>query len=259
MTKKIDAVKHELNPLSLMSLVLSFLSLAIVTTMIFLPKASSAYHLLFGIDSFICLLFWCQLLGDWSRSSNKRAYIKTHWVDFLASIPVIEQLRFARVLQIFRVLRLLNSSKQILRQLRRNRRETTIAGIFLLLTLLLSVGSSMMLIFESHVPESNIKEAGDALWWVFVTISTVGYGDHYPVTAMGKILAAVIIICGVGLFGMVAGLVSSVIADPEQQKEKDAKRHAEEWRLMLDNQQRLIERLEAIEKQLGEQKSPPAP
>ncbi|MGR5065355.1 potassium channel family protein [Photobacterium sp. DNB22_13_2] len=248
--KKIDPVKYELNPMSLMSLVLSFLSLTIVTTMIFLPKQSNSYMLLLGIDTFICLVFWCQLLADFFRSQDKLHYLKTHWLDFIASIPIIEQIRFARLLQIFRVIRLIRSSQQVLNQIRSNRREATVASIFLLLTVLISVGSALMLILEGNVPESNIKDASDALWWVFVTISTVGYGDHYPVTEIGKILAAVIIICGVGLFGMVAGLVSSIISDPKQNKEKDDARQEREWQAMLTNQQRLIERLEAIEKKI---------
>ncbi|MCQ1059047.1 potassium channel family protein [Photobacterium sp. DNB23_23_1] len=250
--KKIDSVKYELNPMSLMSLALSFVSLTIVTTMIFLPKQSNSYILLLGIDTFICLVFWCQLLADFFRSQDKSHYLKTHWLDFVASVPIIEQIRFARLLQIFRVIRLIRSSHQVLNQIRSNRREATVASIFLLLTVLISVGSALMLILEGNVPESNIKDASDALWWVFVTISTVGYGDHYPVTEIGKILAAVIIICGVGLFGMVAGLISSIISDPEQKKEKDDARHEQEWQAMLDNQQRLIERLEAIEKKLDQ-------
>lgn len=250
MMKKIDSVKYELNPMSLMSLVLSFVSLTIVTTMIFLPKQSNGYLLLLGIDTFICLVFWCQLLADLFRSKDKPRYLRAHWLDFVASIPIIEQIRFARLLQIFRVIRLIRSSHQILNQIRSNRREATIASIFLLLTILVSIGSALMLILEGNVPESNIKDATDALWWVFVTISTVGYGDHYPVTMMGKVLAAVIIICGVGLFGMVAGLVSSIISDPEQKKEQDDARHEREWQAMLANQQRLIERLEAIENKL---------
>ena len=246
------ATRYELNPMSLMALVLSFLSLAVVSTMIFLPKGSDAYLLLFGIDSFICLLFWCQLLTDLCRSPAKIAYLKAHWIDFIASIPVIEPFRFARLLQIFRVIRLLRSSRHVLQQIRQNRREATLASIFLLLTVLVSVGSAMILLIEGGAPGSNIPSAGDALWWVFVTISTVGYGDHYPVTVLGKVLAAGIIICGVGLFGMVAGLVTTFISDPEQQKEQQAKQHEREWQHLLLRQEQLLERLEGIERRLAD-------
>lgn len=109
-----------------------------------------------------------------------------------------------------------------------------------------------MLMIEGDIPESNIHNASDALWWVFVTISTVGYGDHYPVTTLGKILAAVIIVCGVGLFGMVAGLVSSMISDPGKLKhEKEQEHlHQQEWKQMLDIQQQLLMRLEQLENRL---------
>ncbi|MGF1731927.1 potassium channel family protein [Photobacterium kasasachensis] len=249
--KKIDAVKHELNPMSLMALVLSFISLAIVTSLIFIPQTDRVYTLFVGVDSFICLLFWCQLLTDLVRSNHKVHYLKHHWPDFIASIPVIEALRFARIVQIFRVIRLLRSSHHIFNHIRSNRREATVATIFLLLTILVTVGSAMILMLEGNDPESNIHSAGDALWWVFVTISTVGYGDHFPVTTLGKILAAVIILCGVGLFGMVAGLVSSLISDPEKQQQKDAARHEEEWQQMLASQQLLLKRIDDLEQRLS--------
>ncbi|MDO6543642.1 potassium channel family protein [Photobacterium sanguinicancri] len=252
MSKKVDVIKHELNPMSLMSLVLSIVSLAIVTSLIFIPKTDDVYTLLFGIDTFICLFFWFQLLTDLFRSKQKWAYLKVHWIDFVASLPIIEQVRFARVIQVFRVMRLIRSSNQILHYIRSNRREATVASIFLLLTLLVTVGSALMLMIEGDIPESNIHNASDALWWVFVTISTVGYGDHYPVTTLGKILAAVIIVCGVGLFGMVAGLVSSMISDPGKLKhEKEQEHlHQQEWKQMLDIQQQLLMRLEQLENRL---------
>ncbi|MBV1842654.1 ion transporter [Photobacterium ganghwense] len=252
MKKKHEAIKYELNPMSLMALVLSFASLTIVTTMIFVPRQSNSYHLLLAIDTMICLVFWLQLLTDLVRSDNKRAYLKAHWLDFLASIPVIEPFRFGRLLQIFRVIRLIRSSRHVINQIRSHRREATLASIFLLLTVLISVGSAMMLIIEGNVPESNIKDAFDALWWVIVTISTVGYGDHYPVTLLGKMLATVMIICGVGLFGMVAGLVTSFISDPEHSQQRNAERHEKEWQQMLRHQEMLLNRLEALEQRLSQ-------
>ncbi|MFC1502733.1 potassium channel family protein [Pseudomonadota bacterium] len=248
--KKIDAVKHELNPMSLMALVLSFMSLAIVTSLMFIPQTENVYTLFVGIDTFICLIFWCQLLTDLFRSQTRWTYMKKHWPDFIASLPIIETFRFIRIVQVFRVIRLLRSSKQILVHVRSNRREATVASIFLLLTLLITIGSALILILESNSPESNIHSASDALWWVFVTISTVGYGDHYPVTTFGKIVAAVIIICGVGIFGMVAGLVSSLISDPHKQKASDEQKYRQEWQQMLETQSRLLERLEIMEEKL---------
>ncbi|GAD29706.1 ion transport family protein [Photobacterium leiognathi lrivu.4.1] len=134
-----------------------------------------------------------------------------------------------------------------------NRRETTLASIFLLLTVLITIGATSILFVEGQVENANIHTAGDALWWVFVTISTVGYGDYYPVTTLGRIIAIGIIICGVGLFGMVAGLISSVISDPQHEKAQQEKEHRKEWREMLANQQVLLARLERLEAKLDQQ------
>lgn len=85
----------------------------------------------------------------------------------------------------------------------------------------------------------NIKSPEDALWWAFVTLTTVGYGDRYPVTGAGRIVAAVLMIAGVGLFGTFTGYVASWFLEPEA--EADAGRDAAE-----------AERLERVEWELRE-------
>lgn len=233
--------------MNLMAFVLSIASLILITSTLFLLHSSPTFHLFIAIDTFICAIFWCQLLIDLLRSPHKKGYLKQHWPDFIASIPVIEPLRFIRVLQILRVIRLLRSSKQIYTQLQNNRKETTLASIFLLLTVLVTIGATSILFVEGNVAHANIHSAGDALWWVFVTISTVGYGEYYPVTTWGRIIASMIIISGVGLFGMVAGLMSSIISDPKHEAQEQAQQHRQEWHQMLANQQALLSRLEHLE------------
>ncbi|UIP29550.1 potassium channel family protein [Photobacterium sp. TLY01] len=250
--KKIDGVKHELNPMSLVALVLSFVSLALVTSLFFIPRNDRVYTLFITIDTMICLFFWLQLTADLLRSENKKAFLKTHWPDYLASIPIIEPLRFMRLVQIFRVIRLIRSGQQLLRHILDYRREATIATILLLLTVLVTVGSSLILIIESKDPNANIQSADEAIWWVFVTISTVGYGDHYPVTTLGKILATVIITCGVGLFGMVAGLISSFVSDPNKHKPSPQHHDHMHWEKILDNQEQLLKRIDDLEQRLAE-------
>ncbi|MCM0147927.1 potassium channel family protein [Photobacterium galatheae] len=250
--KKIDGVKHELNPMSLVALILSFVSLALVSSLFFIPRSDRIYTLFVTIDTLICLFFWLQLTADLVRSQSKADYLKKHWPDYLASIPIIEPLRFMRVVQIFRVLRLLRSGQQILQHIMTYRREATIATIFLLLTLLVTIGSSLILIIENKDPNANILSADDALWWVFVTISTVGYGDHYPVTTLGKLLATVIITCGVGLFGMVAGLISSFVSEPGKHTPPRHPHDQIRWDAVLHNQKLLLERISSLENRLAE-------
>ncbi|OEF22838.1 potassium channel family protein [Aliivibrio logei] len=244
--------KIDLKPMSLMSLILSFLSLIVISSLLFLPLNSASKAMLIGIDTTICALFLLQLSIDLLRSKDRRQYMKDHWIDFIASIPIIEPIRYARIFHILRICRLFRSSQSVLKQIKKNRKEATIASILVLMVTLISLGSVFMLVFEGQNPNANIQTAGDAIWWAFVTISTVGYGDHYPITVAGKILAVFIIISGVGIFGMISGLITSIITEPEKVREKHIHEQEQIVRsqkldLLLQQQTEILERLNKIE------------
>ncbi len=202
------------------------------------------------IDYLICMLFFIQFMVDFLRSDGKTDYLRTHWIDLVASIPVIEALRFARLIQIFRLLKMIHSVKDILRQIQQNKKEATIASVFLLLVMLLLMGSSLILIVEKHASGGNIHTSTDALWWAFVTISTVGYGDHYPVTNAGKLIASMMIVCGVGIFGMISGLVTSLITtSPKMTQEQEANNlHISQ---LLEKQEEILKKIAQIEATLS--------
>ncbi|WP_047048450.1 potassium channel family protein [Vibrio mexicanus] len=245
-----DDNKDSTKPMSLLSLILSFMALFVISSLLFLPVDHETRQVLIGLDFLICSVFIIQLTIDMIRATDRVQFLKKHWIDYVASIPLIEPLRYARIFQILRVILLLRSSQNIAALLTRNRTETTLASIILLMVVLMAVGSSVMLFLEGPNPESNIDNAGDAMWWALVTISTVGYGDHYPVTDSGKLLAAGLIVSGVGLFGMISGLITSLITSPTKQQES---RSENKERLLIEitqHQTKIIQRLEAIEDRL---------
>lgn len=242
-------IKDDVKPMSLLSLVLSFMALFVISALLFFPLKEPTRQVLISLDFIICSIFLLQLTIDWIRSADRLQYIKRHWIDFIASIPMVEPLRFARLFHILRVILVIRSSRSLVKQLMINRRETTLASILLLMVILLTIGSSIMLFLESKSPDANIQTGGDAIWWALVTISTVGYGDHFPVTNAGKILASGLIICGVGIFGMISGLITSLITSPT---EVQAQRSENKERLLLEvleQQQEILKRLESLEKQ----------
>jgi voltage-gated potassium channel len=244
--------KIDLNPMSLMSLILSFLSLIVISSLLFVPLDHASRTMLITLDTIICALFLFQLSLDLFRSKHRLQYLKEHWIDFVASIPIIEPIRYARIFHILRIFRLLRSSQSVLKQIQSNRKEATIASILVLMVTLISLGSVFMLVFEGQNPNANIQTAGDAIWWAFVTISTVGYGDHYPITVAGKVLAVFIIISGVGIFGMISGLITSIITEPEKVREKHMHEQEQIVRsqkldLLLQQQTEILERLNQIE------------
>ncbi len=80
--------------------------------------------------------------------------------------------------------------------------------------------SVLELVFEQHAPGANIRNFGDALWWAVVTVTTVGYGDTYPVTAGGRGVAVVLMLVGIGLIGTLTATVASYFVEEQADKEK---------------------------------------
>ncbi|MDN3615215.1 MAG: potassium channel family protein [Vibrio gallaecicus] len=246
----LNTTKDTAKPMSLLSLILSFIALFVISSLLFAPIDHETRQILIGLDFIICSIFILQLTIDLFRADDKVQYLKVHWIDFIASLPLIEPLRFARIFQILRVILILRSGKRVFRNLLNNKKETTLASILLLLVILLTIGAGSILLLEHKDPSANITTGQDALWWAFVTISTVGYGDHYPVTSSGKLIASIVIICGVGVFGMISGLITSLITSPNRQENLQAENNDKNIELIIKQQQAILERLDQLEKQI---------
>jgi voltage-gated potassium channel len=169
-------------------------------------------NLLNHIDTIICFIF----IGDFTyqliSSKNRLGYLKWGWIDLVSSIPNLSFFRIGRAARIIRVLRLLRgirSAKLIIKQLYLNRAKNAIVAVALISFVMVIFASIAILNFE-NVEGANIKNANDALWWAFVTVTTVGYGDKYPITDSGRVIAALLMITGVGLFGTFTGFVASL-------------------------------------------------
>ncbi len=107
-------------------------------------------------------------------------------------------------------------------------------------------GGTALWLVEGDRPESTIRSWGDALWWSLTTMTTVGYGDHVPVTATGRLIAAGVMVAGVAVIGAVAAIVTLVVALRVARSEELAFETAAE---ILE--QRLDARLAGIEAQLA--------
>jgi voltage-gated potassium channel len=87
-----------------------------------------------------------------------------------------------------------------------------------MIIILLEFGGLILLNVESISPDSNIKNASDVLWYIFVSITTVGYGDKFPVTNAGRIIGILILTAGVGLFGTLTAYLSNAFIKPKEEK-----------------------------------------
>jgi voltage-gated potassium channel len=135
-------------------------------------------------------------------SPHRGHYVRTHLLQLAALL--FPPLRVLLLGHVFHVLRTT--------PIRRGDRARTY--VLYLTTLLLVVGAALVVFFEAQSPDANIKSFGDALWWGGETVSTVGYGDYYPVTVGGRLVAGVLFVNGVALLSIItAGLAQNFTSD----------------------------------------------
>ena len=164
---------------------------------------------------------------------------------------MVESLRWARLLQLWRVYQLFTEHPDLWGMFRRERNETTISGILFLFFLLLGVGSAVMYWIESGQPGSEIQTPYDAFWWTLVTLSTVGYGDLVPKTEQGRFVASLLILFGVGLFGAISGFMASLFLQPHK-----GEGESDKWRHHYNNQQEeLLREIRALRSEVRELKN----
>jgi voltage-gated potassium channel len=173
------------------------------------------------------------------------------WADFLASLP-FEQLKVLRIFRLVRVYRLLDrfGARNIVRSLVRDRAGSALLTLLLMGILVLEFGSLAMLRLEKGAEGAEIVTASDALWYVVVTISTVGYGDLVPVTSAGRVLGTLVIVIGVGIFGTFIGYLANLFLAPGQRPADErpgtAQRQVDQLRTLIAQQQATIDDLERV-------------
>ncbi len=131
-------------------------------------------------------------------------------------------LRLFRLLRIFKLGRYSRSLQTISKILRETRAELalTVFAVFILLVL----SATLMYYIEGKAQPEKFASIGHSLWWSIATLTTVGYGDVYPITPMGKVLSALIALIGIGFVALPTGIISSAfIRNIQQQKEKKQK------------------------------------
>ncbi len=169
-------------------------------------------------DNVVCAIFFLDFLYSFKTAPRRWRYLVTWgWLDLLSSIPSLSVARWgrvARIARITRVLRALRASRLLSKLLHRHRGQSA-ALAAALLALFLVIGASAAILRFEDSKESNIRTADDAVWWAFATITTVGYGDKYPLTVEGRLIAALLMTAGVGLFGAFSAALAAWFLAPE--------------------------------------------
>lgn len=152
-------------------------------------------------------------------------------IDLMAILPfylpfVFPDLRFLRAIRLFRLFRVLkmarySDSLAIFMNVLKLKKDELMLMLFAILILLV-VSSSMMYEAEHEAQPDAFSSIPAAMWWGVVTLATVGYGDMYPVTPLGKLIGSVVVVLGIGLFALPTGIVASGFAEV-MQRTKEAR------------------------------------
>jgi len=202
-------------------LVLSVIVLAALGADMVFTFPPGVSNILQTLDTAVCILLLIDFCIRFCQAPSKLGFLKWGWIDLLASIPNIPCLRVGRLVRILRVIRLLRAirtTQKLSTLMFKNKAQTGVASVLLTAFLLIIFCSVAELMCEQQSSTANIKTAGDAIWWSVTTVTTVGYGDKYPVTMGGRVVAMVLMVSGIGLFGTLSGVAATYFLHSKQEQ-----------------------------------------
>jgi voltage-gated potassium channel len=199
---------------------------------------------IFALDWILWSLFAIEFVVRLYLAPAKGRFVRSNVIDLV--VVVVPFLRPLRVLASARMLRLLRAARVAVFMLRgidavrdvltRHKLHYT-----LLVAVVVTLGAGVVVAeLERGAPDGNIDSVPDGLWWAATTVTTVGYGDTFPTTAAGRALAVVLMLIGVGLFGLLAASLASFLIQQDEAEDAPADPEHRE----------IIERLERIERRL---------
>jgi voltage-gated potassium channel len=201
--------------------ILAIFSLIILIPIYFGNLSSEDKAVLTYLEDALCVIFLFDFFRSLRLAQDKGGYFfrSGGWLDLLGSIP-ISAFAIFRVARLFRIVRLL-------RKMTGGEVRGIFTGRLAQNTLLFTLVTALILVFtiawlvllaEQNAPNANIKTYHDAVWWAFVTITTVGYGDFYPVTGWGQTFAVILMFFGLGIIGVLSSYLASTFISLQRRR-----------------------------------------
>lgn len=210
-------------------------------------------QVLFILDTIYAIIFLIDFILRYRVVDDRRRYMLSWgWLALVTSIPGLPALRIIRSLLVLRNAREIKrvTPAEIEAQARERIAESVLYITVVIGLIVITVGSILIVWVEADTPGANITSGNDAMWWSLVTVSTVGYGDEYPVTAAGRVIGVFMILVGVALFTTLTSYLASNFTDRDARKQRD-----QQLELVQKNAQHmeaLLERIIALEEKIAE-------
>lgn len=191
-------------------LAISVMSIVNMALAVVLPFRSQSWWIVAFVDTALTIIF----LGDFTyrllTAPTKRWYLRNGGLfDLLGCVPGLRIFRLFRIVRAVRIVRRLGGPR-VFGELREGLASGTLYLVVFLGLLTLEFVGLLELHFEENAPGANITTAGDALWWGYVTATTVGYGDQFPVTMGGRLVGVLMLTVGVALFATFSGFLANL-------------------------------------------------
>ncbi|MFE6336683.1 potassium channel family protein [Streptomyces sp. NPDC057806] len=185
---------------------------------------------------------WAAFAADYlvrlKLAEDRREFVRRHWLDLCAvALPLIQPLRLLRLVS---TLMLVGRRARMASQVRLT---TYVVGS---VVGLLMFGSLAVLSVERDSPDGNIKTLGDAVWWSFTTMTTVGYGDHAPTTGLGRVLAVGLMLSGIALLGVVTANIAAWFIARFEMDDVEERRQTEAIQLLTEEVRQLRAQVAAL-------------
>jgi voltage-gated potassium channel len=212
-----------------LNLPLLVLSVALVPLLIWpivdTSMSSSTRDAINAVDYGIWAVFAVEYALKLFLAPERWHFVRTHVFELM--LVVFPMLRPLRIVRSTRALRLLGLSRAAAaagsgaKEARASLSSRTVTYAVLLIGLLVLVASAVVLDAERTAPGTNIRSFGDAIWWSVVTVSSVGYGDHYPVSAVGRTVASAVMVLGIGLVSVMTASFAAWLVKQEERVEDE--------------------------------------
>jgi len=220
-------------------MVLALAMIPLIVVPVVVDLSSGMDRALLAVDYLIWAAFAFEYAVKLLLAPDRWRFVKANIPDLV--VVVVPMLRPLRVLRSVRLLRLLRLARLIafavegLHETRSILRRRGLSWVLLFVLALNLVAAALVLTFERDMPNGNIHSYPDALWWAATTITTVGYGDRFPMSPAGRGIAVVLMVSGIALFGVITASIAAYFV--EQKADQD----------LTSRLDRILNRLDAIE------------